>query len=249
MSRCRLKRPWSTRAQKKSSKSSVGRSPTRCAWNCDAEVQPGPAREVDHRARERLVERHVGVAEADDALLVAERLLQRLAERDPDVLDRVVGVDVQVALAAHVEVEAGVRGERGQHVVEEADAGARSRERPCAVEVQRQADVGLARLALDRGSSERRGARSSGSRLRAARHQALPVVRSMPASVERRPQRVQERRRSPASVPTLTRRQRDSSGYEVTSRTSTPRAEHRREDRPRVRADGNSRRKKFAREG
>ena len=124
-----------------------------------AEVQPRPAREVDDRAAEGLVERDVGVAEADDALLVAERLLQGLAEGDPDVLDRVVGVHVQVALAADVEVEAGVGGEGGEHVVEEADAGADPRP-ALAVEVQDEGDVGLARLALDAGRAVRhRGAR------------------------------------------------------------------------------------------
>ena len=65
-------------------------------WNS----RPGPPGEVDHDARQRLVERHVGVAVADDALLVADRRLERLAERDADVLDRVVRVDVQVALGA-----------------------------------------------------------------------------------------------------------------------------------------------------
>jgi hypothetical protein len=38
------------------------------------------------------------VAVASDALLVAARRLERLPERDADVLDRVVGVDVKVAL-------------------------------------------------------------------------------------------------------------------------------------------------------
>ena len=63
------------------------------------------------------------MAEAHDALLVAEGLLQRLAEGDAHVFHRVVGVHVQVALAPHVEVEAAVGGEGSEHVVEEADSG------------------------------------------------------------------------------------------------------------------------------
>ena len=53
------------------------------------------AGDVDDGLRERLVERHGGVAEPRDAALVAERLPQRLADRDRDVLDRVVRVDVR----------------------------------------------------------------------------------------------------------------------------------------------------------
>jgi hypothetical protein len=88
------------------------------------------------------------VAEPDDPLLFAERLLEGLAEGDPDVLDGVVGIHVQVALAPDVEVEAGVGGEGGQHVVEEADAGADPRA-ALTVEVQAQCDVRLAGLPLD----------------------------------------------------------------------------------------------------
>ncbi len=60
-----------------------------------------------------------------DAALVADRLRERLAEHDADILGRVMEVDVQVALGADVEVEQRVAGERGQHVVEEADPGGR----------------------------------------------------------------------------------------------------------------------------
>ena len=62
------------------------------------EHEKRPARNVDRHARQRLVHRHVHVGVARDALHVAERLLHRLAERDADVLGRVVLVDVQVAL-------------------------------------------------------------------------------------------------------------------------------------------------------
>ena len=58
------------------------------------------AGDVDDGLHERLVERHRGVAVAGDAALVAERLPDRLAEHDPDVLDRVVHVDVGVAAGA-----------------------------------------------------------------------------------------------------------------------------------------------------
>ena len=67
--------------------------------------QARPAGEIDHHARQRLVERHVGVAVARQAALVADRLADRHAEGDADVLDGVVAVDVQVALGLDVEVD------------------------------------------------------------------------------------------------------------------------------------------------
>ena len=70
-----------------------------------------PPGHVDGGVRERLVHRDERVAEAADALLVAQRLAQRLAEHDRGVLDGVVGLDLDVALGPHGQVEAGVAAE------------------------------------------------------------------------------------------------------------------------------------------
>ena len=80
--------------------------------------------------------------------LVAERLAQRLAEHDRGVLDRVVGVDVGVALGLDGEVDQRVPRERGQHVVVEADAGG-DVGAAGAVEVDLDEDLRLLGLALD----------------------------------------------------------------------------------------------------
>ena len=48
----------------------------------------------------------------------------RLAERDADVLDGVVLIDVEIARRLQRQVEAAVPREQLEHVVEEADAGA-----------------------------------------------------------------------------------------------------------------------------
>ena len=104
--------------------------------------QERAAGDVHRGLGQRLVHRHQGVAEAADAALVAQRLGEGLAEHDADILGGVVEVDVQVALRLHGQVEQAVAGERGQHVVEEADAGGNVRpSRP--VERQGQADVGF----------------------------------------------------------------------------------------------------------
>ena len=56
--------------------------------------------------------------------LGAKGLADGLAERDAHVLDRVVGVDVQIARRRQREIEAAVPREQLEHVVEEPDAGA-----------------------------------------------------------------------------------------------------------------------------
>jgi hypothetical protein len=92
------------------------------------------------------------VAVARDALLVADRLRHRLAERDADVLDRVVAVDVQVARGLDLEVDQPVAGDLVEHVVEEADAGGELG-RAAAVEVDAHADLRLGGVAPDFGDA------------------------------------------------------------------------------------------------
>ena len=84
--------------------------------------------------------------------LVADGVAQGLAERDADVLDRVVVVDVQVAGRLQAQVQQAVAGDVGQHVVEEADAGD-DLAAAVAVEGDAQGDVGLGRPPRDLGLS------------------------------------------------------------------------------------------------
>ena len=90
---------------------------------------PGAARQVDDRARERLVEWGVGVAEPP---MPRGRpgSVERLSQGERAVLGGVVVVDLEVALAGQLEVEAGVAGPgRVDHVVEEAHPGGDARGR------------------------------------------------------------------------------------------------------------------------
>ena len=83
----------------------------------------GPAAEVDGRARERVVHRHDRVAVASDPGAVAERGVERLAERERGVLGGVVVAGLEVAGAFEHEVEAGMEGELLEEVVVDAGAG------------------------------------------------------------------------------------------------------------------------------
>ena len=80
--------------------------------------------------------------------LRAERLRERLAERDADVLDGVVLIDVEVAVGLQLQVEGAVPREQLQHVVEEPDAGLHL-VAALALDAQRDVDPGLARVPLD----------------------------------------------------------------------------------------------------
>jgi len=116
--------------------------PTRPWENSAVELEVGPAGDVDDDAGDGPRPGDLAVGEADDTALVAQRLLEGLAQRDGDVLDGVVFVHHQVTLAGDGEVEQAVRRERIQHVVEEADAGV-DRGVAVAVEVQGDLHVGL----------------------------------------------------------------------------------------------------------
>ena len=121
----------------------------RLAREAELDHRARPSGQVHHGARERLVQRRVGRAEARDAAPFAERLIERLAEREAAVLDRVVIVDLEVAPAFQGQIEAGVPGQRAEHVVEEADAGCDLRPAG-AVEAQLDLDRRLQGLAAHR---------------------------------------------------------------------------------------------------
>ena len=89
----------------------------------ERKLRPGPAAEVDRGPCERVVHRHDCIAVAGDPPPVAERGIDRLAQRERRVLGGVVLTRLQVADALEHEVEAAVEGELLQQVVVEPGAG------------------------------------------------------------------------------------------------------------------------------
>ena len=135
---CRFSRPCCAKDSRKCSTLSVGNSPILSALNARFDPCVAAPAEVDDHEHKRLVHRHHRVAEAGDPAPLAERLVERLPEAEPDVLDEVVRVAVDVAGRLQREVEACVLGERLEHVVEHPDAG-RDLVRAGAVELERRA--------------------------------------------------------------------------------------------------------------
>ncbi len=92
------------------------------------------------------------MAEAAYAGLVAERPGERLPQRDADVLDGVMRVDVQIALRLDVQVEQGVARHLVEHVLEEGQPG-RELRIALAVDVEPHPDPGFLGVADDFGAT------------------------------------------------------------------------------------------------
>ena len=130
---------------------SVGRPPTAGGGEVAVELGERAAGQVDQHFGAGLVHRQ-GEAEAADAALVAERLLERAAERDGDILDAVVRVDLEVAGAGERQAEPAVRRDLVEHVVVEGDAAVDAA-RLGAVEVDGERDPGFLGVADDLGAA------------------------------------------------------------------------------------------------
>ena len=105
-----------------------------------------PTGDVDGRLGHRLVHGKVDRGIARNALAVAQRLGNRLAERDARILDGMVIVDMQVALHLDVHVDQRVTAELVEHMVEEAHAR-RNLARAGAVDMDGNRDRGFVGLA------------------------------------------------------------------------------------------------------
>jgi hypothetical protein len=87
-----------------------------------------------------------------DAALVAQSLLEGLADHDADVFDGVMRIDLQIALGLHVQIDQAVARKQIEHVIEKPDARVRRGfSRP--IKIERNANLGFTRLAGDFGFS------------------------------------------------------------------------------------------------
>ena len=64
-----------------------------------------PTTQIDRRHCQRLVHGHHEVAGAIDALSTAQCLRDRFTERDPEIFNRMVLIDVQIAICCDGQVE------------------------------------------------------------------------------------------------------------------------------------------------
>ena len=75
-------------------------------------LRPGPAREIHHGPRQRLIQRRAGRAESGDARAVAERVIERCSDGQRAIFSGVVVVHLEVSLALKPQVPPGVERKR-----------------------------------------------------------------------------------------------------------------------------------------
>src|SRR5574343_1739271 len=90
------------------------------------------------------------MAVAGQAFLVTPGLGQRLAKGDADILDRMMRVDVQVALGVDVDVDPAMTGDLVKHVIEKGHAGSKFA-LAGAIEIETHSDLRLQRVACNFG--------------------------------------------------------------------------------------------------
>src|SRR6476660_5031211 len=101
-----------------------------------------PSGHIDHCLGQRLIKGYQRISESSDALLVAHCGTKCLTEHDGGVLDSVVGVNVPVAGAFHIEVYQGMPSEGREHVIEEPNPG-RDLGTTCPIQVETYPDFRL----------------------------------------------------------------------------------------------------------
>ena len=112
------------------------------------EDEERPARYIERNPGQRFVHWQEAIGIAGQASLVAERLRQRLAERDAHILDRVMIVDMAVALSPNFDIDKGMTRELIEHMVEKTNAGCNvGKTQP--IEVEADVDARFVRLACD----------------------------------------------------------------------------------------------------
>src|SRR5450631_419662 len=179
--------------------------------------------QIDSSNPQRLIHRHQEIARSQDSLFIAHSLVKRFAESDPNVLNRVMLINVEISIALEIEVECTMPRHKLQHVIEKPDAGANvvgARAFQC----QLQRYPRLVCLALNRGCALLL------SRLLRSRLNSHHVVSSSKyldyfarlISFRLAP-KASSARPICSRVPTVTRTQPSHPGSAERSRTSTPR--------------------------
>src|ERR1700741_711646 len=95
-----------------------------------------------------LIHRHQEITGAQNAALGAKRLVKELTQHDADVLNRVVLVDVKVALRTQLKIESTMVRKQFKHVIEESHAS-RNLLTTLSVDEERGADIGFLSLTVD----------------------------------------------------------------------------------------------------
>src|SRR5205807_4722316 len=113
----------------------------------DSIDEEGAATQIHYGADQSFIHRHISRAEADNSFLIAERIGERLANRQRDVFYGVMSINVQITFAFNFEIEQTVARKQLEHVIEKADSGSDLRV-TSPIEIELHADISLASRSL-----------------------------------------------------------------------------------------------------
>ncbi len=85
-------------------------------------LQTRPPRTVERHPRQGFIQRHIGMTVTANPAFIAQRLLDCLAQGNADVLDGMMGVDMQIALGFDLKINQAMSGDLIEHVVEKRQA-------------------------------------------------------------------------------------------------------------------------------
>ena len=117
-------------------------------WKRNIPDEVRSSREIDSDLGQCFVHGKGHVSVSIEAFFIAQGTVNGLAQADSDIFGGVVAVDMNIAIAVNMEVDEAVLGEKGQHVIQKAEAGcdvgfAR------AIEIDGEFDFGFGCVALD----------------------------------------------------------------------------------------------------
>lgn len=108
--------------------------------------------EIKRNGRAGFVHDQIKMAVAADAEFIADRAVEGLPQRNPAIFDAVVGVNVQIPVAAQCDVDEGMFRQLFEHMIEKADScfdvGA-----ACAVQIKGNTDLCFMGVAVDGGGA------------------------------------------------------------------------------------------------
>src|SRR5664279_562636 len=194
---------------------------------------PHPYRRIDHARHastqvnsgdpQRLIHWHQEISGSQNSLLITHSLVERFAQSDANVFNRVMFINLEISIALEIEVECAVPSHKLQHVIEKSDAGANV-VGSCAFQCQLQRYPRLVRLALNRGYAL---LLSRFLRSRLNSHHVVSLSKCLDYFDQLISFRVAAKASSARSicsrVPTVTRTQPSHPGSAERSRTSIPR--------------------------
>ena len=115
-----------------------GKGPDAAIPDVEVDIRLSTTAKVERAQHEGFIHWDSGISVTGNTRLVAKGLAQRHPEDNPDILDRVVVIDVEIPTRVDGQINQTMPGDLGEHVLEEADAGG---EGGCALSIEVDGEV------------------------------------------------------------------------------------------------------------